>query len=240
MGFDSSTHGCGGAANSWGGGGLALGLNLRHSAGKRQFPGSCVRPLVYVQCMTVRARTAAQLLHFVLEESCTCTCQCTLNSLPARKASLVPREISERLPCDSKAVRNTWLDTEEWLVRDYEFLREGAVETDQSGYKEVLSLYVRASQVQTNEFYERYHMLLLIKGLGGVWTSLTLLVAVTLVILSKCGKCRKKSIWCCARKGFWMGRLLCCCWSDNELANGVFDTGEGSARVRGHNRSAGN
>ena len=80
LGLDSSRDGCGGAANSWGGGGLALDLNLRHSAGNRRFPGS-VPPLVYVhvQCMHVRVQTAAQLVcHFVIEERCIhMSIQCT-------------------------------------------------------------------------------------------------------------------------------------------------------------------
>ena len=96
MGLDSSRDGCGGAANSWGGRGgeAALDLNLRHSAGKRQFPGSCVRPLVYVRCMTVRARTAAllcvrrELYMYMYMYSVFFT----------RKASLVPRLLRPTAP----------------------------------------------------------------------------------------------------------------------------------------------
>jgi len=92
MGLDSSRDGCNGAANSWGGGGLALDLNLRHSAGKRQFPGSCVRPLVYVRCMTVRARTAALLC--VRRE----LYMYMYSVFFTRKASLVPRLLRPTAP----------------------------------------------------------------------------------------------------------------------------------------------
>jgi hypothetical protein len=98
LGLDSSRDGCGGAANSWGGGGLALDLNLRHSAGNRRFPGS-VPPLVYVhvQCMHVRVQTAARLVcHFVIEERCIhMSIQCTFFT---RKPSLVPRLLRRTTP----------------------------------------------------------------------------------------------------------------------------------------------
>jgi len=63
MGLDFTRDGCGGAANSWGG--LTLDLNLRHSADIHRFPGPCLPPLVYVQCVPVGIRTAVQLLYFV-------------------------------------------------------------------------------------------------------------------------------------------------------------------------------
>lgn len=52
-----------------------------------------------------------------------------------------------------------------------------------------------------DEFYERYHLILLLKGVGGVWTGLTLAVAVTLVCVSSCGKGRhgSKSVWLCKK-----------------------------------------
>ena len=75
-----------------GGGGLALDLNLRHSADKRQFPGSCVRPLVYVRCMTARARTAALLC--VRRE----LYMYMYSVFFTRKASLVPRLLRPTAP----------------------------------------------------------------------------------------------------------------------------------------------
>jgi hypothetical protein len=53
--------------------------------------------------------------------------------------------------------------------------------------KQVLSIYIRASQHQMNEYYERYHTMQLIQGLGSVWTSLTLFVALLLLSVSRCG-----------------------------------------------------